>query len=510
MEHGTVTSVTYNEGVVYCSVRAVRLDTEYQDIPVMKPQSGFIQVPKQGETVTLEELDDGTRFISNVISRENGYPDDMEEGELAIQLDDETRVYFEEKQNGDYDLHLDASGDVLSGGEIIGGGFSGDHTDLTNVNSDNHHTRYSDEEAEDAIAALLVGGSHISTTYDDANDELTIDTSALDSEEVDDRVNTLLSAGSNIVKTYDDANDALTLDVSLALGDLSDVTATGEGASGGFDADLLDGNHASAFADSGHTHALGDLSNVTASGEGAGGGLDADLLDGKHAADFVLDSGDTMTGTLTAADSIIVSRGGSGMDSSNSIESNGGWLGIDSNAAGSGVLVGYYNAPEVRIGNGSATISHRGPSDFQNNSVERLDQVFLAEDTNTDINASNYVDWNNTRMNDPAFSFDGRRVTFDEAGTYEIRADADFNATTYRVNPNLFLEYYDGAWNWAGVLGRSGYIRDNNGHNHSSVHAFAIKEVNAGDHIRVRGSQEARSHTVVPDRSQFYIKKLNR
>jgi len=116
MEHGKVTTTNYEDGVVYCNVRAIRMDTEYRAVPLLKPHSGFIQVPKQGETVTMEKLDDGTRFISNVISREDGTPNDLQEGELVIQLDDDTRVYFEEKQNGDYNLHLDASGDVFING----------------------------------------------------------------------------------------------------------------------------------------------------------------------------------------------------------------------------------------------------------------------------------------------------------------------------------------------------------------------------------------------------------
>lgn len=48
------------------------------------------------------------------------------------------------------------------------------------------------------------------------------------------------------------------------------------------DSQLLDGNEATAFATSGHTHALGDLSNVTATGEGSGGGFDADTVDAKE------------------------------------------------------------------------------------------------------------------------------------------------------------------------------------------------------------------------------------
>jgi hypothetical protein len=61
---------------------------------------------------------------------------------------------------------------------------------------------------------------------------------------------------------------------SVALGDLSNVTATGEGSGNGFNADLLDGEHASAFADSGHL----------------------------HDARYILEGGDTMSGVLTLSD----------------------------------------------------------------------------------------------------------------------------------------------------------------------------------------------------------------
>lgn len=83
---------------------------------------------------------------------------------------------------------------------------------------------------------------------------------------------------------------------------------------------------------------------------------DADTLDGMHAADLVNSAGDTMTGNLKANDSIQVARGGSAMDSNNSIEATDSWLGLDSNSTGNGVLLGYYNASEVRIGNGSTDI----------------------------------------------------------------------------------------------------------------------------------------------------------
>lgn len=58
------------------------------------------------------------------------------------------------------------------------------------------------------------------------------------------------------------------------------------------DSDTVDGQHASAFAASGHIHALGDLSNVSASGEGSGNGFDADTVDGKHSDEIETTTGE--------------------------------------------------------------------------------------------------------------------------------------------------------------------------------------------------------------------------
>lgn len=123
MEHGIVTSVTYEDGVVYCQLRTARTTDGLPGIPVLKPHSGFIQVPSQGDVVTVEELSDGTSFITNVAGQPGGVPDDMKEGELTIQLDNGTRLAFERNSSGNYDVHLESSGEVV----INGVSFS-DHT----------------------------------------------------------------------------------------------------------------------------------------------------------------------------------------------------------------------------------------------------------------------------------------------------------------------------------------------------------------------------------------------
>lgn len=116
MEHGIVTSVSYEDGVVYCNVRAPRTTGEIPEVPVLKPHSGFIQVPSQGDTVAIDRLSDGKAFITNLVSRVDENPDGMKEGELAIQLDKGSRLAFKRKGNGDYDVHIESSGDVLING----------------------------------------------------------------------------------------------------------------------------------------------------------------------------------------------------------------------------------------------------------------------------------------------------------------------------------------------------------------------------------------------------------
>lgn len=112
MKHGIITTVNYEEGVVYCDVRALRMENSHDKVPVLKPHSGFLQVPKQGDKVAMDELDDGTLFITGMVSREDDNPDSMREGEMAFQLDADTKLRFSETNDGNYDVEVGASGDL--------------------------------------------------------------------------------------------------------------------------------------------------------------------------------------------------------------------------------------------------------------------------------------------------------------------------------------------------------------------------------------------------------------
>ena len=145
------------------------------------------------------------------------------------------------------------------------------------------------------------------------------------------------------------------------------------------------------------------------------------------------------------------------------------------------------------------------------NSLTGVDKIFLAEGSNTDINQSSWVNvsWSSTKFNDSAYSFNGTTATIQESGEYEIIAEMDFSSSgASRQNPNLGLQQNG---NWVGVIGRSGYMRDAESHNHSSIHARAVVSASSGDTIHAEAYGEADTGgSITPDRAQFYIKKLHR
>jgi len=70
------------------------------------------------------------------------------------------------------------------------------------------------EEVQDIVGSLLVGGTGTTLTYDDSNDSLTIDgATQYTDENAHDAIAALLVGGNGISLTYDDAGDSLTVDI---------------------------------------------------------------------------------------------------------------------------------------------------------------------------------------------------------------------------------------------------------------------------------------------------------
>jgi len=118
MEHGTVTTVVMDQGIVYCNVEPLRYNTEYEGLPVLKSHSGFVKMPRQGDIVLIDKLQDGSRFIQNVLSNEEVHnkpepvPSELKEGELTLRLDRKTELTFSITPDQKYNIEIRASKDI--------------------------------------------------------------------------------------------------------------------------------------------------------------------------------------------------------------------------------------------------------------------------------------------------------------------------------------------------------------------------------------------------------------
>ncbi|MFC7131656.1 MULTISPECIES: hypothetical protein [Salinibaculum] len=88
------------------------------------------------------------------------------------------------------------------------------HGSLLDVGPDNHHTRYTNEEARDAIGTALSAAGNISISVNDSGDTITVDTAALNQEQVEDAVAALLAGGNALSVSYDDVGNTLTVSVN--------------------------------------------------------------------------------------------------------------------------------------------------------------------------------------------------------------------------------------------------------------------------------------------------------
>lgn len=165
------------------------------------------------------------------------------------------------------------------------------------------------EAIDDRVASLIVAGSNISTSYDDANNKLTISANAsLDNEAVQDIIGNTIVAGSGISVAYD---DSVTGNVTISLSDPTiksdDVTDFAESvddrvssllvAGSGISLSYNDpGNSLTVSLDS-HKHVLADINDVTASASEVN---TLDLTTGAGTAEagkaVVLDSNKDITG----------------------------------------------------------------------------------------------------------------------------------------------------------------------------------------------------------------------
>jgi hypothetical protein len=115
MQQGLITTVNYENGAVVCNVQAIRGSNEYRDVPVIPLHPGFSVLPRQGETVLLGDVE-GRKAIIGSLSLEQEAPTAPAEGDLAIQLDANTKIIFE-RGGGTIDVQISSSGDLALSSE---------------------------------------------------------------------------------------------------------------------------------------------------------------------------------------------------------------------------------------------------------------------------------------------------------------------------------------------------------------------------------------------------------
>ena len=79
--------------------------------------------------------------------------------------------------------------------------------------SENGNLFFTNERVDDRVNALIQGGTNVTTSYDDANGTLTINSSGKTQEEIEDIVNGLITGGVNVATSYDDAIGTLEIRV---------------------------------------------------------------------------------------------------------------------------------------------------------------------------------------------------------------------------------------------------------------------------------------------------------
>ena len=87
--------------------------------------------------------------------------------------------------------------------------------------SENGNLFFTNERVDDRVNALVQAGTNITTSYDDTNGTLTINSSGKTEEEIEDIVNGLITAGVNVATSYDDA--AGTLEIRVPYENIQDT-----------------------------------------------------------------------------------------------------------------------------------------------------------------------------------------------------------------------------------------------------------------------------------------------
>ncbi len=138
---------------------------------------------------------------------------------------------------------------------------------------------------------------------------------------------------------------------------------------------------------------------------------------------------------------------------------------------------------------------HHGSPSFQ-----------LIDSSDTNVNGTNVViPWSTQEHIDARYFTHSTlantsRVTFTHAGVYKLTVSLGLSGAVARFNGILTLRK-NGTTTLSGA-GKSGYIRNANGHTQSSLHLTTIVALEAGDYVEAICNREAQAGTVTMVSSQ--------
>ena len=111
-----------NNGMVTCSVQLSHAGGQEENVPVGKPHAKVMWKPEPGWTVVVDYMEDGTPFITDVLSVPSKTFDapQLAEGSMTFQFDDETAITVDKDSSGNYTVDISASGKVsVSSAEAV-------------------------------------------------------------------------------------------------------------------------------------------------------------------------------------------------------------------------------------------------------------------------------------------------------------------------------------------------------------------------------------------------------
>lgn len=160
MEPGIISTVDYRNGGVLCDVEAIRVNTTYRAVPVLRSFSGEFAMPQVNQKVVLGEMADGTRIITGFLTAGESQPTDMQPNEYTVRLDDSTAIEATQNGDGTYDLAVSASGTLDVDGDTVQIDGTSDVV-IDGIDFDQHTHDYDDSTVNDTSDGT---GSESSTT----------------------------------------------------------------------------------------------------------------------------------------------------------------------------------------------------------------------------------------------------------------------------------------------------------------------------------------------------------